>query len=428
MIRVATLTFRARVFSLYIFVVSVILSILLLVNYFSTSRDVDSSENSTDSVSVVNFSVQNGDSLASLLKKYAVTDKEMSLIIAAMRKYYDPSKISIGQNISMFYETYTNDEEETVRYLNALKIAVTPTKSLEILRNTDNGFDAKEVPIVLERYLSHVTAEINSSLFSSAIEQEVPTSIINEVVKQLSYDIDFQREVRKGDRFSIVYETFYDQSGNFAMYGKPIYMSTITDDIEVKYYYFEHDDGTGEYYNRDGMSIKKDLLRTPINATRISSNFGLRKHPILGFTKMHNGVDFPAPIGTPIFAAGDGLVHESGRKGAYGNYVKIRHNGTYSTAYAHLSRFPKNIRPGAKVKQGDIIGYVGTTGRSTGPHLHYEVIRNGKHINPLVLKLAANKKLNGNSLRQFKEYVGNINSKLLAAPTRVELSAKAVKM
>jgi murein DD-endopeptidase MepM/ murein hydrolase activator NlpD len=430
MIRVATLTFRARIFGIYIAAISLIVSVLFIINQVAVLKEnIDTYSQSSNQDTVVNFVVQNGDSFSNILRKYDVAESDITSIINAMKKYYDPSKINIGQNIAMFYENYVNDEEELKRYLNVIKLSISPTKSLEVIRNQTGTFDAKEVKVQLEKYLAYVSADISNSLFSSATQNDIPRSVINEVVRQLSYDIDFQRDVRNGDKFSVIYETFYDSKGEFAMYGKPIYMSATIDNNHIEYYYFENSDNVnGDYYTINGTSVKKDLLKTPINAARISSSFGLRKHPVLGFTKMHNGVDFPAPIGTPIFAAGDGVVQEAKRKGAYGNYVRIKHNGTYATAYAHLSKFAHNIKPGSKVKQGEIVGFVGTTGRSTGPHLHYEVIQNGKHINPMSLKLTSNQKLSNKNLKQFNDYVKKVNNKILSIPSRAEISAKDIKI
>ena len=214
--------------------------------------------------------------------------------------------------------------------------------------------------------------------------------------------MDFQREIQPGDRFEFFYETFHDDRGALAKTGKLFYGRMRLSGETVELYRHELANGEWDYYNAKGKSVRKALLRTPIDGARISSGFGKRRHPILGYTKMHRGVDFAAPRGTPVYAAGKGVVEYVGRKGAYGKYVRIRHDKTYKTAYAHLSRYGKGVRKGTRVSQGQVIGYVGTTGRSTGPHLHYEVIKKGRQTNPRKVKLPSGIQLQGKDLARFQ--------------------------
>ncbi|AZL15837.1 M23 family metallopeptidase [Rickettsiales endosymbiont of Stachyamoeba lipophora] len=430
MLRVATLSLRTKVWVIYsVLITAILISLVAIHNLNDAAIDEHLANNvAEENENILNFTVQNGDNFASILKKNYVEDNDAAQIIKALKNIYNPARMSIGQNISLYYENYLDQNEDNKKYLNAIKISVSPSKAIEILRTQDGAFEAKEVTIQLERYLAHVSSEIESNLFATAQESEVPGTIINQVTKLLSYDIDFQREIKKGDSFSVVYETFYDQNGNFAMHGKPLYMAANVGGREIKLYYYENKNGDSDYFTEEGRSIKKELLKTPINAARISSGFGMRKHPILGYSKMHKGVDFAAPIGTPIYAAGDGVIDKVGRVGAYGNYVKIKHAvGNYSTAYGHLSRFSKGLKKGLRVKQGEIIGFVGSTGRATGPHLHYEVLLNDKHINPTAIKLGSKMKLAGQNLKQFKDYTKIINNKILVTPSRTETASKLLK-
>ncbi len=237
--------------------------------------------------------------------------------------------------------------------------------------------------------------------FQAGQEAGVPTPVMIELIHAFSYDVDFQREVRKADNFELLYESHYDAGGNLAKTGAVIYAALTLSGRQLELYRFMPKSGLTDYFDAQGQSVRKALLRTPVDGARVSSRFGMRKHPILGYSKMHQGVDFAAPRGTPVFAAGDGVIAQSGRNGGYGKYVRIRHTSNYHTAYAHLQKFAKGQKSGQRVKQGDIIGYVGSTGRSTGPHLHYEVLKNGRQVNPTELKLPKGEKLRGADLKAF---------------------------
>ena len=215
------------------------------------------------------------------------------------------------------------------------------------------------------------------------------------------YDVDFQRDIHSGDKFEMLVESFYDEDGKKVRDGNVLFSSLTLQNRKIEIYMHKINDKV-EYFDAKGNSVRKSLLRTPINGARVSSGFGMRRHPILGYSKMHKGVDFAAPIGTPILAAGSGTIVYMAKKGGYGNYVQIMHNGDYSTAYGHASRFNKKFRNGSKVKQGDIIAYVGSTGRSTGPHLHFEVIYKGSQINPAKVKATSGIRLSGKDLIKFK--------------------------
>ncbi len=235
--------------------------------------------------------------------------------------------------------------------------------------------------------------------------------IINEVIRIYSFDVDFQRDIYEGDKFEILFKRNKNENGQIVKISDPEYLMLSSRGTKLIYYLYSNEEFS-EYFDENGKGMTKSLMKTPINGARLSSSYGMRKHPILGYNKMHKGVDFAAPTGTPIFAAGNGVIEFAGRNGGYGKYIRIRHDSTYKTAYAHLSSYKKGIYSGARVKQGDIIGYVGSTGRSTGPHLHYEIIVNGKQINPATLKLPSGRKLNEEQLKDFKFIISEKNQEL----------------
>ncbi len=242
---------------------------------------------------------------------------------------------------------------------------------------------------------------ITNNLYSSAVNVDIEPNIIIEFARIYGFEVDFQRDIRKGDWFEILYEKFVDDNGKVRDTGKIIYASMFVNGEEINLYNFKHKNDE-EYYNIKGKSITKSLMKTPINGARLSSSFGMRKHPILGYNKMHKGTDFAAPSGTPIMASGSGTVTRARWCGGGGNCVKIKHNSTYETIYSHMKSFAKGVREGRKVKQGQIIGYVGSTGMSTGPHLHYEVVVNGKKVNSQRLKLPSGKVLKGDVREKFE--------------------------
>jgi murein DD-endopeptidase MepM/ murein hydrolase activator NlpD len=223
------------------------------------------------------------------------------------------------------------------------------------------------------------------------------------MIKMLSWDVDFQRDIQPGDRFEVMYERYYTDGGKFVRTGDVLYANLILSGKSHPIYRHTSKGGTTDYFDAKGVSARKALLRTPIDGARLTSNFGKRHHPILGYTMMHRGVDFAAPVGTPIYAAGDGIVDVREREGAYGNYIRVRHNSDYATAYAHMSRFAPRIQKGSRVKQGQVIGFVGSTGRSTGPHLHFEVLQKGQQINPMAVKMPIGDKLAGAELERFAQ-------------------------
>jgi murein DD-endopeptidase MepM/ murein hydrolase activator NlpD len=236
----------------------------------------------------------------------------------------------------------------------------------------------------------------------AARDAGMPIDVVVELIRLFSFDVDFQREIQAGDSFEVLYDSYYDRAGSLAKTGPLRYGAMMLSGKRLEFYHFVTADGTDDHFDPKGRSVRKTLLRTPVDGARISSGYGKRKHPIQGYNKMHRGVDFAAPRGTPIYAAGHGVVERIGRNGGYGKYVRIRHNSTYKTAYAHLKSYAKGMKRGVRVKQGQVIGYVGSTGNSTGPHLHYEVFYDSKQVNPLKVKLPSGKKLAGADLEAFQ--------------------------
>jgi murein DD-endopeptidase MepM/ murein hydrolase activator NlpD len=270
-----------------------------------------------------------------------------------------------------------------------------------VVRQPDDHFQVLDLKRPVSRNLRLATITINDSLYEDGAEAKVPANILTELVKTLSYDIDFQRDIHGGDRFDLLYEEQVNDEGRLVRNGGLQYVS-YTIDGETKRIYRFNDGDRAEFYLENGEALRRSLMRTPIDGARLSSGFGMRFHPVLGYSRMHRGVDFAAPVGTPIYAAGDGTVAFAGRFSGYGNYVKIKHDSAYQTAYGHMNAFANNIRVGAKVRQGQVIGYVGRTGIATGPHLHYEIYVKNEQVNPLSVKAVGNAKLSGNKLTLFR--------------------------
>ena len=289
---------------------------------------------------------------------------------------------------------------------------VSNTSSIEI-RKTENRFVVKENILQLYKKEAVVRNVIKNNLYSSAVEVGVEPNIIIEFARMYGFEVDFQRDIRKGDWFEIFYEKFEDDNNKVRDTGKIIYASMYVNGEEINLYNFKYKKEE-EYYDIEGKSITKSLMKTPINGARLSSSFGMRKHPILSYNKMHRGTDFAASSGTPIMASGSGTVTRARWCGGGGNCVKIKHNSTYETIYAHMKNFAKGIKEGRKVRQGQIIGYVGSTGLSTGPHLHYEVVVNGKKVNSQRLKLPSGKTLKGDAREKFELERIKIDLKLSA--------------
>ncbi len=343
----------------------------------------------------IKYSIKNNDSIEKILKKYNVIDSDINDISLKLKRK-KLKNIYTGRELNLIIKKISDKAYSVVN----VTYPINNTSSIEI-RKFKDSFVIKENILKLYKKEVVVKNTIKNNLYNSAMKVEVEPNIIVEFARIFGFEVDFQRDIRKGDWFEIFYEKFEDDNGKVRDTGKIIYASMFVNGEEINLYNFNFKDEE-EYYDIKGKSITKSLMKTPINGARLSSSFGMRKHPILGYNKMHRGTDFAAPSGTPIMASGSGTVTRARWCGGGGNCVKIKHNSTYQTVYAHMKAFAKGIREGRKVKQGQIIGYVGSTGMSTGPHLHYEVLVNGKKVNSQRLKLPSGKILKGEARKEFE--------------------------
>ena len=353
------------------------------------------------------LTVSKGDTLMEMLAGEGIDRKTAYNAIQAMSEVFSPRKLKIGHELHVtLLPPVEETETEAGPDLLEIRLPETKVKEIQVTKLDDGGYSAKSFEKQTDRHQVRAEGVIKSSLYEAAVDQNVPLPVLGDLIHIFSFDIDFQREVQPGDRFSLMYDT--EQLDGSIVSTGAVHMAEMTVGGKLRRYYrFKAEDGFWDYFDEKGRSVRKALLRTPVDGARLSSGYGKRRHPILGYMKMHRGVDFAAPTGTPIFSAGDGVVEAAGWNGGYGKYVRVRHNSTYKTAYAHMSRI--KIKKGARVRQGQVIGYVGTTGRSTGPHLHYEVHKNGKQTNPLGVKLPTGKTLAGKDLKKFKTVVANLN-------------------
>ncbi len=353
-------------------------------------------ENLSPRYQVIKYKVNEGDSLEKILNNFEISNQEKRIILKNILNNKKINKIFENQTIS-----FQIDRKEPVKIV---EINFTINKTTNIIFKRDilkDKFAVTKIEKNLRKDFAYKESVIKNSLYSSAIKEKIPPSLIVEFARIYGFQIDFQRDIWKNDMFQIIYENFFNDDNEAIETGNIIYANLILQGKEYPLYFFKNDQ-MSDYFDERGQSIKKTLMKTPINGARLSSSFGKRKHPILGFTKMHTGTDFAAPLGTPIMASGDGVVIKASWCGGGGNCVKIKHNSIYSTVYAHLSKFGRGIKKGTRVKQGQTIGYVGSTGMSTGPHLHYEVIENGRKVNSQKLKLPSGKTLKGIERKEFE--------------------------
>ena len=343
----------------------------------------------------INHQISTGETFNSILEKYSVKKNEISEIKKNLSKKINLNKLNTNQKIQFTIDQSNNLIREFV-------FQVSNSERVFLKRDLiNNKFNQEIILTKLFKKIVYKENIILQSLYKSAIDEDIPANTIIEFAGVYGFQVDFQRDIRKQDRFQIMYEIFIDENKKVIETGNILFANLILSGEDNSLYYFDKDGSEG-HYDKNGRSIKKALMKTPINGARLSSPFGMRKHPIDGFNKMHRGTDFAAPMGTPIMASGDGVIKKASWCGGGGNCVVIKHNSVYKTVYAHMSKFSKGIRTGVRVKQGQIIGYVGSTGKSTGPHLHYEVIVNGKKVNSQKLKLPSGKVLKGSERKLFE--------------------------
>ena len=365
-----------------------------MVNYGPREKDVENE-----------IEISKGDTLISILSDLGLEYNEAHNIYLTLKKVYDPRNLRVGQKINV--NTTVDSKENTLISLNSITISPSLGKRFILEKNETEGYEVRTEQDELLEEINSASGIISGTLSGSMQKQGVPSRVVANFINIFSYSVDFRRDLRKGDKFEIIYENQITPNGEAVKSGNILYAALQLRKDKIALYRFEDKKGNADYYNEKGYAMKKTLDRKPMSfkQARISSPFGRRYHPILKQYRVHWGVDYAAPKGTKIYAGGDGVVQMAKYNGAYGNYVKIRHNSEYSTAYGHMWKFAKGIRPGVRVKQGQVIGYVGSTGRSTGPHLHYEVLQNGKRVNPLKIKAAAGENLKGQDLASFKKKV-----------------------
>ena len=342
-----------------------------------------------------NHKIKSGETFDKILDSYSINKNEINAIKQSLSKKVNINKLNTNQKIHIILDKTNNKIKEFV-------FQISNTEKIYLSKNSEDlEFDEKILSIKLDKKIIYKENIILQSLYKAATDQNIPPNTIIEFARIYGFQVDFQRDIRKEDKFQIMYEVFIDENKKIIETGEILFANLKLSGQDNSLYYFDKENLEG-HYDKNGKSVQKALMKSPINGARLSSSFGMRKHPIDGYNKMHRGTDFAAPKGTPIMASGNGIVKKAGWCGGGGNCVKIRHNSTYETVYAHMSKFARGIKNGVRVKQGQTIGYVGSTGKSTGPHLHYEVIVNGKKVNSQKLKLPSGKVLKGKDRENFE--------------------------
>ena len=342
-----------------------------------------------------NHKIKSGETFDKILNSYSIDKEEINIIKENLLKKININKLNTNQKIQITLDQTNNRIKEFI-------FQISNTEKIYLSKNSnDSIFNEEILTIKLNKKIFYKENIILQSLYKAAIDQNIPPNIIIEFARVYGFQVDFQRDIKKEDKFQIMYEVFIGKNKKVIETGEILFANLKLSGQDYSLYYFDEEKVEG-HYDRNGKSIQKALMKTPINGARLSSSFGMRKHPIDGFNKMHRGTDFAAPKGTPIMASGNGIIQKAGWCGGGGNCVKIRHNSTYENIYAHMSKFARGIKKGVRVKQGQTIGYVGSTGKSTGPHLHYEVVVNGKKINSQKLKLPSGKVLKGKNRELFE--------------------------
>ena len=343
----------------------------------------------------IKHKINDGETFDKILNQYSVNKSEIEEIKIKLSKKINLNRLNTSQKIYFTIDQSNNSIKEFIFQISN-KERILLTRDIE-----NDNFNQEIILTTLKKEIVYKENIIIQSLYKSASDQNIPASAIIEFARIYGFQVDFQRDIRKEDKFQIMYEVFIDENDKVVETGEILFANLKLSGQDNSLYYFDKENVEG-HYDKNGKSVQKALMKTPINGARLSSSFGMRKHPIDGFNKMHRGTDFAAPKGTPIMASGNGIIQKAGWCGGGGNCVKIRHNSTYETVYAHMSKFARGIKKGIRVKQGQTIGYVGSTGKSTGPHLHYEVIVNGKKVNSQKLKLPSGKVWKGKNREHFE--------------------------
>jgi murein DD-endopeptidase MepM/ murein hydrolase activator NlpD len=349
--------------------------------------------------------IGNGDTLAKVLGRAGVNQRDAQSAIQAFSKVHNPRRLRRGDELRIAYRPHNMDDAERLASPGTFigfGYHVSAEREIQVLRDADGSFNSQTRARPIAHQAIRAEGVITSSLYMAGKKQKLPDTTLAELIRAFSWDVDFQRDIRKNDSFQVMYNRVTDENGRLVRGSEILFASLTLSGKRKAIFRFKGNDGHIEYFDAQGRSAQKALMRTPIDGARLSSGYGRRRHPVLGYTKMHRGVDFAASRGTPIYAAGNGTIVHAGRKGSYGIYIRIRHNGNYQTAYAHMKGLARGMRKGRRVSQGQTIGYVGTTGRSTGPHLHYEILRKGRQLNPMRVRMPSGRKLKATELARFE--------------------------
>jgi len=362
----------------------------------------------------VTLALQDGENLSLLLARAGIANNDRYAIAAVLEEHMDLRRLRPGKEF-----TLTLQHDGLGSEMRTLEVLPSVDTIVVVNRNADTGvYTARAIPNELASQLSAGQGAITQSLYATAVDQGVPDAVVLRAIQAYSFNVDFQRDIQPNDEFAILYEQDFFADGTLARNGNILHARLTLSGRELELFRYEDAEGLVDYYNRDGESMRRFLMRTPIDGARLSSRFGMRHHPVLGYSRMHRGVDFAAPSGTPIYAAGDGVIDFLGTNSGYGRYIRLRHNSRLSTAYAHMSRYGSGLSQGDRVQQGDIIGYVGTSGLSTGPHLHYEVLINGAQTNPLDVDLPTGRNLEGGEFTEFQTLIREMDEALQTTLSR----------
>jgi murein DD-endopeptidase MepM/ murein hydrolase activator NlpD len=358
----------------------------------------------------VELKVRNGDSIQRILYDQKISPSDVNNVLNALRREYNVGTLRNDQKVYLIVK-----REKNGNFVSRLTVNIDNITSVHVFLNKDNVYETKRVTKILTKKNHLIETTIDRGIYRTAKQSGIENSIVAQFARLYGFEVDFQRDLKKNDKIKIFYERYLDDDGVSQRTGNIIYSEITNVEKNIILYRYEYPNGTVAYFTPEGKSIEKSLMRTPINGAKLSSRYGFRIHPILGYNQMHQGTDFAAPIGTPVMASGAGTVEYSGWKGGYGKFISIRHSPVYQTNYAHLQDYAKGIRRGAKVQQGQVIGYLGSTGSSTGPHLHYEVVVNGRKENSQTLKLPSAAPLEGNNKNFFEIQKRNIDNLILEA-------------
>jgi len=357
--------------------------------------------------------VGRGDTVMGLLLASGLAQAEAHAAVSALQEVYNPRNLRPGHELVLTFRA--GSEEAGEEFFEGLKMQVDVNRNVLVHREDNESFAAREEQWELQHVPAVAHGRIDSSLYEAAVQSGLPVPVLMQMIRAYSFDVDFQRDIHPGDAFEVLFVRQVDLEGlSVCNDGPVLYASLQTKGRLLRIYRYTALDGETDFFNERGQSVRKTLMLTPIDGARLSSGYGMRRHPILGYSRMHKGLDFAAPTGTPIMAAGDGVVVEAGRKGNYGNAVVLRHPNEYRTLYGHMSRIARGIKSGARVKQGEVIGYVGSTGMSTGPHLHYEVLHRGKHVNPASVVSPPGRTLAGEDLKLFRQVASKLEGQYAA--------------